>query len=206
MPMKIIIGVSGASGSLYTARLIHALASQPGETYFIVSPSAIRVFQEEYQTKVSTPNELVDFVMNKYPTESNKNKFIYRKFNDIGCDIASGSNGWDGMVVVPCSMNTMASIHAGIADNLIERCADVSLKERRKLILVPRETPYNRIHLKNMIGLDEAGAIILPASPGLYHNPKTLEELGDFIAGRILQFFGVSLTAYKPWHPDYLKD
>lgn len=128
-----------------------------------------------------------------------KHKFHVRNFFDIGSDIASGSNVWDAMVVIPCSMKTVASMSAGLTENLIERAADVTLKERRRLIVVPRETPYNRIHLRNLLELDEAGAIILPASPGFYQMPKTLDDLGDFIAGRILNLLGHTQTLFPKW-------
>lgn len=105
------------------------------------------------------------------------------------------------MVVLPCSMKTIASINAGMTENLIERAADVTLKERRTLLLVPRETPYNRIHLKNMLELHDAGAIILPASPGFYQMPKTLEDLGDFISERIFRLLGMELDLYPRWTP-----
>jgi 4-hydroxy-3-polyprenylbenzoate decarboxylase len=199
--LKLVIGMAGSSGSLYGARFIRAVAQMPGESYLIVSPPAIRVFREEYSTKVNSAQEILDFSLNHWPDLNLKHKFLIRPHGDIGADIASGSNIWDGMVVVPCSMKTIASVSAGMADNLIERCADVSLKERRRLIFVPRETPYNRIHLKNMLALDEAGAIILPASPGFYQNPTSLDDLGDFIAGRIFTLLGVEHSLFPKWTP-----
>ncbi len=199
--MKLILGIAGASGSIYAARFIRAIAEVPGETYTIISPPAIRVFREEFQTKVARPEEVVEYSLHRWGALNLKNQFFYRSHSDIGADIASGSNPWDAMVVVPSSMKTIASVRAGLAENLIERCADVSLKERRRLIFVPRETPYNRIHLENMLALDQAGAIILPASPGFYQNPQTIEDLGDFIAGRILNLLGVDQKLFPKWTP-----
>ncbi|MDX1958678.1 MAG: flavin prenyltransferase UbiX [Leptospiraceae bacterium] len=196
--MRLVIGIAGASGSIYAARFLKKVLELEGKTFLIVSSAAIRVFREEYQCKVSNGTELIDFIIDKWKLNP-INSIEQRNFNDIGADIASGSNHWNGMVVVPCSMKTIASINSGLADNLIERCADVTLKERRRLILVPRETPYNRIHLRNMLSLDEAGGIILPASPGFYQMPKTLDDLGDFIAGRIFNLLGVEANLFPKW-------
>ncbi|WP_411823291.1 UbiX family flavin prenyltransferase [Leptospira sp. 'Mane'] len=196
--MKLVVALAGASGSIYAARFLKALSEIPGESYLIVSPPSLRIFSEEYETSVSKPEDILDFVQVKWKPDL-KHKFHIRSFHDIGSDIASGSNVWDAMVVVPCSMKTVASINSGLTENLIERAADVSLKERRRLIVVPRETPYNRVHLRNLLSLDEAGAIILPASPGFYQNPKTLDDLGDFIAGRIFNLLGVDAGLYPKW-------
>lgn len=196
--MKLVVGLAGASGSIYAARFLRALYEVEGESYLTASPAAIRIFSEEYETKVESAEDILSFVETKWKVKP-KHKFHVRNFFDIGSDIASGSNRWDAMVVVPCSMKTVASLSHGLTENLIERAADVSLKERRRLIVVPRETPYNRIHLKNLLALDEAGAIILPASPGFYQIPKTLDDLGDFIAGRIFNLLGIEQTLYPKW-------
>ncbi|TGN19938.1 UbiX family flavin prenyltransferase [Leptospira idonii] len=198
--MKLVVGLAGASGSIYAARFLRALSEIPGDTYFTVSPASLRIFSEEYETKVSNAEDVLDFIQQRWKPET-KHKFHIRDFFDIGSDIASGSNSWDAMVVVPCSMKTVASINAGFTENLIERAADVSLKERRRLIVVPRETPYNRIHLRNMLSLDEAGGIIVPASPGFYQMPKSLDDLGDFIAGRIFNLLGVESELFPKWDP-----
>lgn len=198
--MKIVLAVAGASGSIYAARFLKKLLELDGETFLIISPASIRIFREEYETNVNSAKEILDYIVNKWNINV-KNTINIRPFGDIGADIASGSNIWEGMVVVPCSMKTIASINAGLTENLIERCADVTLKERRRLILVPRETPYNQIHLKNMLSLDMAGAIILPASPGFYQLPQTLDDLGDFIAARIFNLLGVDTNLYTKWNP-----
>lgn len=199
-PLRLVLAMAGASGSIYAARFLKALMEIPGETWFVPSPASIRVFREEYETNVQTGEDVLEFVRKKWDTKQN-NRFHLRKFEDIGADIASGSNIWDGMVVLPCSMKTVAAIRTGITENLIERAADVSLKERRKLILVPRETPYNRIHLENMLALHDAGAIIAPASPGFYQMPKSLDELGDFMATRIFRLLGKEIDLYPRWDP-----
>lgn len=196
--MKLVVGLAGASGSIYAARFLRALFEIEGETFITASPASLRIFSEEYEKSVKTTEDILSFVEEKWKIKS-KHKFHVRNFFDIGSDIASGSNVWDAMVVIPCSMKTVASMSAGLTENLIERAADVTLKERRRLIVVPRETPYNRIHLRNLLALDEAGAIILPASPGFYQMPKTLDDLGDFIAGRILNLLGHSQTLFPKW-------
>jgi 4-hydroxy-3-polyprenylbenzoate decarboxylase len=196
--MRLVVGLAGASGSIYAARFLRAISHIPGETFLAVSPPSLRIFSEEYDTKVSKPEEILSYIKDHSGLGS-ANTFHIRNFHDIGSDIASGSNVWDAMVIVPCSMKTIASINAGLTENIIERAADVSLKERRRLIVVPRETPYNRVHLRNLLSLDEAGAIILPASPGFYQMPKTLDDLGDFIAGRILSLLGQEHTLFPKW-------
>jgi 4-hydroxy-3-polyprenylbenzoate decarboxylase len=197
--MKLVLGIAGASGSIYPARFIKKLLELQGETFLIVSPASIRIFREEYETNVNTPQEILDFIVNKWQITNIQNKIHFRPFADIGADIASGSNSWNATVILPCSMKTIASINAGLTENLIERCADVTLKERRRLIVVPRETPYNQIHLRNMLSLDQAGAIILPASPGFYQIPRTIDDLGDFIAGRIFNLLGVDAGLFPKW-------
>ncbi|EMO56560.1 polyprenyl P-hydroxybenzoate and phenylacrylic acid decarboxylase [Leptospira santarosai str. CBC1416] len=199
--MKLVLGMAGASGSIYAERFIKALFTIEGTTFFICSPASLRVFREEMECKVSSSKELLDFIISKYKIQNTPHRFEIRNFADIGADIASGSNSWKGMVILPCSMKTIASINAGMTENLIERTADVTLKERRTLLLVPRETPYNRIHLKNMLELHDAGGIILPASPGFYQMPKTLEDLGDFIGERIFRLLGVEMNLYPRWAP-----
>ena len=197
--MKLVLGIAGASGSIYPARFLKKLLELKGETYLVISPASIRIFREEYETKVNNPEEILDFITHKWQITSIQNQIHIRSFSDIGADIASGSNTWEAMIILPCSMKTIASINAGLTENLIERCADVTLKERRRLIVVPRETPYNQIHLRNMLSLDQAGAIILPASPGFYQVPRTLDDLGDFIAGRIFSLLGVDAGLFPKW-------
>lgn len=197
--LKLVLGIAGASGSIYPVRFIKKLLGLKGETFLVVSPASIRIFKEEYETNINSPEEILDFIIDKWKVKIIENKIQFRSFNDIGADIASGSNVWDAMIVLPCSMKTIASINAGLTENLIERCADVTLKERRRLILVPRETPYNQIHLQNMLSLNQAGAIILPASPAFYQLPKTLDDLGDFIAGRIFNLLGIDAGLFPKW-------
>ncbi len=196
-----VVGVTGASGALYGAHFLRALTEiVPGESSLIISPAALRVYREESESKVDSVEAYLDEVLS--PAAAHKHSFTTHDHRDIGAKPASGSTPRDGMVVVPCSMKSVAAICHGYTTNLIERAADVSLKERRKLVLVPRETPYNLVHLRNMTALTEAGAVILPASPGFYQLPRTMDDLGRFIAGRILSLFGVEHSLFKLWKPD----
>lgn len=198
---KLVVAMAGASGSIYAARFLRALMEMDGESWIVASPASVRVFQEEYGTSVANAEEILEFVGTLWKPKL-KHRFHVRSYGDIGADIASGSNTWEGMVVVPCSMKTAASIRSGVTENLIDRAADVSLKERRRLVLVPRETPYNRIHLQTMLELHDAGAVILPASPGFYQMPKSLDDLGDFIASRIFKLLGKEVDLYPRWNPE----
>ncbi|EMM96454.1 polyprenyl P-hydroxybenzoate and phenylacrylic acid decarboxylase [Leptospira interrogans serovar Zanoni str. LT2156] len=204
--MKLVLGIAGASGSIYAERFIKALFTIEGTTFLVCSNASLRVFREEMECKVSSSKELLDFIVSKYKIHTTCHRFEIRSFTDIGADIASGSNFWNAMVILPCSMKMIASINAGLTENLIERAADVTLKERRNLIIVPRETPYNRIHLKNMLELHDAGGIILPASPGFYQLPKTLEDLGDFISEKVFKLLGMELNLYPPWTPKNIEE
>ena len=166
--MKIVIGVTGASGTIYAKRLLEAISNDKKiEAHIIVSETGKKVAEIE-KTDLSG-----------YPV-------IYEDNSNLEAGIASGSFLFDAMVIVPCSMKSIAQIANGYSDTLIARAADVCLKERRPLILVPRETPYSRVHLVNMLAAHDAGAVILPASPPFYTNPKTIEELADMIVSRIL--------------------
>ena len=196
---RLVIAVSGASGALYTVHLLRALMEHvEGQSQLIVSPSGLRVFNEEMGLSLTSPGELLRWVTDLLETRP-KHEFVIEDYRDIGARAASGSNDHDGMAIVPCSMKTLASIAHGLTQNLIERAADVTLKERRTLVVVPRETPYSLIHLRNMTAITEAGAIVLPASPGFYQKPTDLDDLGRFIAGRVLACLGVSVRLYRPW-------
>jgi 4-hydroxy-3-polyprenylbenzoate decarboxylase len=181
---RIVVAISGASGAIYGLRLLRALKETDVEVHLTISPAA------EVNLKLETgmhASDLSKLASHTYPA------------NDLSAPIASGSFLVDGMVVVPCSTKTMASIANGFSDNLISRAADVNLKERRTLILVPRETPLNQIHLKNMLTLARAGAVILPASPGFYHAPKTIDDLVDHVVGKILDNLRIEHNLFERW-------
>ena len=202
-PLRLILGISGASGAIYAKSLIGILATQvPGESDLILSPAALRVYREEVVSHIHSPKDYLADILETKQSDLRQIKnpvhtFSIRAHQNIGDRAASGSNYYSGMIIIPCSMNTLGSIAAGLSDNLITRAADVSLKEKRKLILVTRETPLSGIHLQNMQHLSNQGAVILPANPGFYHLPKTIEDLVDFISYRVLQQFNIFLG--KGW-------
>ncbi|CCH48098.1 UbiX family flavin prenyltransferase [Pseudodesulfovibrio piezophilus] len=182
---RIILGVTGASGSLYAATLVQALsACEDVDLHVIISDAAREVLRLETDLSL---NDLVPPSCTEY------------NIKDIAAPPASGSWRHHGMILCPCSMASLSAVATGLGTNLIHRAADVTLKERKRLIIVPREAPYNTIHLKNMLAADQAGAIIIPASPGFYHRPKTIEDLANHLAGKILDQLDISHTLYKRW-------
>lgn len=182
--MKTIVGITGASGIIYGIRLLEVLKDKKIETYLILSKNAEAIAQHEMEVARNRIEALAD---QAYSPDA------------LTAPIASGSFPADAVVVVPCSMKTLASIANGYADNLLCRAADCALKEGRKLILVIRETPLNIIHLKNLVKAAEAGAIILPAMPAFYHKPKSVNDLVNFVVGKILDNLIVKHNLYKRW-------
>mgnify|MGYP003535240842 FL=1 len=181
---RIIVGVSGASGAIYAYRLIQVLADSGIEVHFVASKAGLEVL--EYECGL-TMVQLTQMVHKIYDV------------NRIDSAIASGSFPCESMVIVPCSMKTLGSLANGIAGNLLTRAADVTLKEGRKLVLVTRETPVHAIHLENMLKLSHAGARIVPACPGFYHRPQTIEELGDMLVGKICDTLNVDNDLFERW-------
>ncbi len=183
--MKLILAMTGASGVIYGKRLLEILRNKKVDTYLVISQAAEKIIEHELGT---TKQSLEKLANNVY------------EVGDWSSPIVSGSFETNAMVIVPCSMKTLAGIANGFAENVILRAADVALKEKRKLILVPRETPLNIIHLKNMLELANQGVIIIPAMPAYYHRPKSIEALVDFIVGRILDVLGIEHKLYQRWH------
>ena len=181
--MKLIVAVTGASGIIYAKHFMKALKDQGVETHLIVTDSAKSVAAHE----IEDINQITSLATHLYSSD------------DMSAGIASGSYPVDGMVIVPSSMKTIAALANGFADNLVTRAADVQLKERRPLIVVPRETPLHAIHLENMAKLSRLGATILPAMPGFYHKPETIDDLVDFIVGRILDHLGIQNHLFTRW-------
>lgn len=196
---KIVVGVTGASGAIYALRTLRALLANGVEVHLIISDYGAYVIESETDFPLKNGNILETF-RTKYGGEVSNGTVIRYSNKDLAATISSGSFKTDGMIVVPCSMKTLAGVAHGVAGNLIERAADVTLKEGRRLVLVPRETPLNRIHLKNMLDAADAGAHILPAMPAYYQKPRTIEELADFIAGRILSLFNIETELFEPWN------
>jgi len=182
--MKLLVGISGSSGVAYGVRFLEILKTLKIETHLIISKWAEECIKIETDKKPSYVKALA--------------KYVYSN-DDLAAKPSSGSFKIDGMVVIPCSMKTLASIANGYEDTLISRSASVMLKESRKLVLVPRETPLTAIHLSNMLRLARMGTVILPAMPGFYHRPKSIDELLNHIAGKILDQFGIEHEVFKRW-------
>ena len=191
---RLVVAITGASGAPYAIRFLQEAIKYYGEIYVALSDQAMQVISLETGQMVNPRNLSAETLLG-FPSDAIR--FVDKK--DYFSPPASGSFRHDGMVIVPCSMGTAARIAQGISDDLITRAADVCLKERRKLILVPRETPWNLIHLRNMTQLAEAGAIILPAAPGFYYKPQSIADIVDFIAGRILQQLGIDQKLTPQW-------
>ena len=189
----IIFGITGASGAPYGVRLLQQLAAVARPVSLIVSSHGLRLLQTE--TSIQSMDDLRKEVgakaWDKWITPYDN--------NDRGAPPASGSALSAGMVICPCSMGTLSAISVGASRSLIERAADVTLKERRKLVLVPRETPLSAIHLQNMLRLTRAGAVVLPAAPGFYHKPREIGDLVDFVVARVLDQLGVEHKLGKRW-------
>jgi 4-hydroxy-3-polyprenylbenzoate decarboxylase len=181
---RVFVGITGASGAIYGVRLVRALKSEGHEVHLVVSKWGAETMRYELGIDADSLSQVVD-------------KFYHE--DELTAGPASGSFQLDAVVIIPCSMKTLASIAHGFADNLIARAADCALKEHRKLILVPRETPLNLIHVRNMVSVTEAGAVLIPASPAFWHRPKTIEELVDSVVDRVLSHLSSSRDSAAIW-------
>jgi 4-hydroxy-3-polyprenylbenzoate decarboxylase len=190
----VVLAMTGASGSPYAVELLRTLVGSGRTVHLTVSASGAQVIREELGLDLNAARFDPAVFGNLGP-----GKIVYHSHKDFSAGIASGSFLTGGMVVAPCSMSTLGSIAHGITTNLITRAADVHLKERRRLILVPRETPLSLVHLENMLGVTRAGAVVLPAMPGWYHRPKTLDDLVEFVVARICDQLGVEIAKVPRW-------
>lgn len=194
----ITVALTGASGMPYGLRLVECLIRAGARVYLLYSQAAHVVAKQEMDLALpSRPQDAERFFAERYSPKEGQLRVFGRE--DWFAPVASGSNPPDAMAICPCSMGTLAAVAAGLSDNLIERAADVMLKEGRKLVLVPRETPFSALHLEHMLKLSRAGAVILPANPAFYHRPKTLEDLVDFIVARVLDQVGVPQQLLRRW-------
>ncbi len=189
----IVVGITGASGAPYAVRLLQQLVAAHRPVSLIVSKYGLRLLQTEMGIESM---DALRKAVGKDAWDSCVEPFANE---DRGAPPASGSAITAGMIVCPCSMGTLSAISVGASRSLIERAADVTLKEKRKLVLVPRETPLSAIHLGNMLRLTRAGAVVMPASPGFYHRPKQITDLVDFVVARMLDHLGVEQTLVKQW-------
>jgi polyprenyl P-hydroxybenzoate/phenylacrylic acid decarboxylase-like protein len=194
--MNIVTAITGASGALYAQRFIQGLVAAGVQTHLVVSPLGRRLLHDELGM------ETIDLVA---LGGTNQHNITLYNYNDVGAKLASGSFLHDGMVIVPCSSNTLAAVAHGLGDNLIARAASVTLKERRKLILCHREMPLSPIDVNNYKVLTDAGVIVAPANPGFYLNPTTVGEVVDFVAGKLLDLIGVRHTFDTRWDPKNIR-
>lgn len=197
-PHSVTLAFTGASGMPYGMRLLECLLQAEVNVYLLVSSAAHIVAKQELGMSLpSRAHELEALFTAQYNVRPGQLRVFGRE--EWFAPVASGSNPADAMVVCPCTMGTLAAIAQGMSDNLIERAADVSLKEQRKLILVPRETPYSAIHLENMLKLARLGVVILPPNPGFYHHPQSIEDLVDFVVARILDQLHIPHQLMDRW-------
>ncbi len=188
--MRLVVALSGASGQIYGIRLLEYLSKTDVETHLVISPSAKEIIGLETEYSVRYVESLADFVY---------------EYSDLKAPISSGSFKHDGMVVAPCSIKTASAIAYSLSDNLIVRAADVTLKERRKLVLVVRETPLHSGHLRTLATLSDMGAVIFPPVPAFYFKPKTLDDVINHTVGRVLNVLGVENDLYEPWTGEQLR-
>ncbi|MBE6485612.1 MAG: UbiX family flavin prenyltransferase [Methanosphaera stadtmanae] len=182
--MRVIVGISGASGVILGIRLLEELQKNNVETHLIISSIAKDIMEYETNYSITDVEKIATFVYDE---------------NDLNAIVNSGSFKFDASVIIPCSMKTLSAISNGYGDNVISRVADVTLKERRQLIIVPRETPLRTVHLENMANISREGAIILPAMPGFYHKPQTLDDQINFIVGKILDIMNIDNNLFTKW-------
>jgi len=182
--MRLVVGITGASGAIYGKRLLEVLRNKKIETHLVISEAAEKVIEHELEI---SKEDLEKLATHAYDVE------------DLTAPIVSGSFKTDEMVIIPCSMKTLAGISHGYSSNLILRAADVTLKEKRKLVLVPRETPLNTIHLRNMLNLAKQNVVILPAMPAFYHKPKSVDSLADYVVGKVLDILEIEHDLFERW-------
>ena len=197
-PPRITVGITGASGVIYAVRTIAALLELGCQLDLVFSDYGRRLLIDELGESAKV-ERLGDLLAARYGEGIRAGTFAIHSNRDMGAAIASGSHRSAGMVIVPCSMKTLAGVAHGLSRSLIERAADVMLKEQRRLVLVPRETPMSLPQLRNMVAASEAGAMILPAMPAFYQKPATIEDLASFIAGRILNALGFDQQLFPAW-------
>jgi flavin prenyltransferase len=194
---RFIVAMTGASGASYGLCLLEELLRQQHQVHLLVTEAGWRVLQVEHGWDVQQREQSFVKRFAQLP-----GRLLFHPLRDIGATIASGSFRCDAMIVIPCSMGSMAKIAQGISSNLLERAADVMMKEQRQLVLVPRETPLHSIHLENMLTLSRLGVSIVPAMPAFYHQPQTMEDLIQFVVGKVLDLLQVDHHLYPRWEGD----
>lgn len=196
---RYFVGLTGASGSIYGERLVRALVACDQEVHLAFSPAALKVLRYELGYDAGPGGERLSECLREWLGEEVAARVRCFASDAIEAPASSGTAGIRAVILCPCSMGTLARVAAGYSSNLVERAADVALKERRELILVPRESPLSEIHLENMLRLRRMGAVLLPAMPGFYHRPKTIEDLVDHIVGKVLDTLGIQHDVGARW-------
>jgi len=199
-PRRIVLAVTGASGAVYAMRTLSALLQHGEQVDLVITEYGRRLMIDELGPAARV-DRLQTYLEETWGDDVRRGTWVLHSNKDLGARIASGSKGADAMVIAPCSMKTMAAIAHGLSRSLVERAADVMLKEHRPLIIMPRETPMSLPQLKNMVSCAEAGAIIVPAMPGFYQRPQTIADLADFMAGRVLSLLRIDHQLYPGWDP-----
>jgi len=195
---SIAVAVTGASGAIYAVRTIAALLEQGCHLEIVISEYGRRLLVDELGPEAKV-DKLIELLVDRYGEGVRTGSVVLHSNKDLGASLASGSHRCDAMVIVPCSMKTLAGVAHGLSRSLIERAADVMLKEKRRLVLVPRETPMSLPDLRNLVAVAEAGAMVLPAMPAFYQKPETIEDLAGFVAGKILNALGFEQHLFPPW-------
>ncbi len=199
MTKPLILGITGASGLIYAVRALKFLLQAEYSVELVASKSTYMVWQAEQTIRMPVEAVAQELFWRQQAGVETQGKLNCHPWGDVGANIASGSFRTLGMVIMPCSMSTVGKLAAGLSSDLLERAADVQLKEGRKLVLVPRETPFSLIHLRNLTALAEAGARIVPAIPAWYHNPQTIEDLVDFVVARALDQLDIDCIPINRW-------
>jgi len=193
----ILVGITGASGSIYGLRLVEELLRSGKVVSLLLSSAGRQVLAYETGLQLAAgPAETLLQLRAHFSAQNNLRTYA---MDDFFAPVASGSNAPDAVVICPCSMGTLGRIAAGLSDNLLERVADVALKEQKKLLLVPRETPFNQIHLQNLLRVSQAGGQILPAMPAFYQKPESVEDMVDFVVGKVLDSLGIEHQLFERW-------
>lgn len=195
---RLALAITGASGALYGVRTLAALLETGCEVDLIVTEYGRRLLRDELGEQ-ATVDRLGEYLVTRYGEGIRRGVYVLHSNRDLGSRLASGSQRTEGMVIVPCSMKTLAGVAHGLSRSLVERAADVMLKERRRLVIVPRETPLSLPQLRNMVLCAEAGAVVLPAMPAFYHLPQTIDDLAAFLAGKILSVLGFEHALFPAW-------
>lgn len=195
--MRYVVAITGASGSRYGLRLVEVLLKKGFEVHFLISKAGEEVlkFEDDLKLEGKTCKEKEVFFRDYFGSQ----KLFFHAEDNISSSLSSGSFLFQAMIIIPASMSTVASVASGVSQNLIHRVAEVALKQERKLILVPRETPLSLVHLKNLVRAKQAGAVILPAMPGFYARPQTVQQMVDFVVGKVLDVLEIEHNLYPRW-------